>query len=99
MYIPRLRIALLFYRYHCFVPTLLWLPGIWVYSLDGLLLPLLLMKAAVNGLLWYLISTTRHDRFYYYYNLHVSRPVLFLTWFFTDLLLFGISLWATALMW
>jgi len=98
MYISRLRSALLFYRYHCVIPMLLWLPGIWLFSMDGLVLPLLLMKAAVNGLLWYFIGTMRAARFYYYYNLHVPRMVLFLTWFFADLLLFTISLWLTALM-
>jgi hypothetical protein len=97
MYFSRLRAALLFYRYYALVPTLLWLPGIWLYRLDGLLVPLLFMKAAVNGLLWYFITATDDGAFYYYYNLHTPRALLFSVWFLLDIILFTCSLWLTAL--
>ena len=98
MIVPKLRAALLFYRHYCTVPLLLIIPGAWLYMLNGLLVPLLIVKVAANALVWYFIYTIRQDGFYYFYNLHVSRTFLFLTWLLADLFLFCTVLWLTTLM-
>ncbi len=97
MYLTKFRAALLCYRYYCIVPALLAIPGCWLYMQDRFALPLILMKLATDGLIWYFISSTRGHSFYYYYNLHVSKTFLFITWLLADLLIFSTLLWLTTL--
>gem|GEM_PF-6019981 len=98
MYIARIRTALLFCRSHYHLPLLLWLPGLGLYRIDNLMLPLILMKAATNGLIWYYIVVLRGNALWYYNNLHLSNRQLFLFWTFTDLTLFTTLLWLSDLM-
>jgi len=93
----KLRAALLGYRYYCIVPLLLSVIGCGLYMYDHIAVPLLLMKLATDGLIWYFITETRGHQFYYYYNLHVSKIFLFITWLLADLAVFCLLLWLTAL--
>lgn len=88
---------MLFCRHHATVPLLLSVLGCWLYSMERVAAPLLIMKAATDRLIWYFITATRQHLLFYYYNLHVSRTMLFLSWLFTDLVIFRILLWLTAL--
>jgi len=99
MYISKIRAALLCYKYYCVVPALLAIPGCWLYMQDRLVVPLIIIKATTDALIWFFITSMRGDQFYYYYNLHVSRTFLFLTWLLADLSLFCIMLWLTTLTW
>lgn len=83
-----LRAAWLCYRHHCTVPLLLGIPAYWLYLQDGALLPILIMKTATNGLIWYFVHLSSGNRFYYYYNLHASKTLLTLFWFIADIIIF-----------
>jgi hypothetical protein len=96
MMMSKVRAALLCYRYYAAVPLLLCLPGCWLYAVERLAVPLILMKALTNVLLWYFITATAPHRLFYYYNLHVSRWFLFATFLITDLFIFRVLLWLTA---
>ncbi len=97
MYLSKVRVALLYYRYYCVIPALLAIPGCWLYALDGFALPVILMKLATDCLVWYFVSSTGANKFYYFYNLHVSKTFLFITWLLADLLIFCSLLWLTTL--
>ncbi|MCF8449968.1 MAG: hypothetical protein K9G49_08890 [Taibaiella sp.] len=97
MYLIRFQVALYCYRYYCIIPALLSLPGCWLYAQDKVLLPLLIMKAATDVLIWYFITAFRSDKFYYYYNLNVSKTFLFITWLCADLVSFCVLLWLTTI--
>ncbi|MBE2288868.1 MAG: hypothetical protein IAE95_04890 [Chitinophagaceae bacterium] len=94
----KVRAALLCYRYYAAVPLVLCLPGCWIYAMERLVIPLLLMKALTDVLIWYFITATAPHRLFYYYNLHVSRRFLFVMFIVTDLFIFRILLWLTAIM-
>lgn len=93
MYLQKLRVALMCFRRNSAVPLLLSLAGCKKYVDDGFATPLLFMKAATSCLAWYFVVQLRGDTLYFYYNLHASRRLLFITWLLADLGIFSFCLW------
>lgn len=58
----------------------------------------IMCKVITDVLVWYFICSLHRRRLVYYYNLHVSKEVLFAGLFLTDILPFSAALWITRLL-
>jgi hypothetical protein len=64
-----------------------------IYLKTGDIIAQFLTKVATDAMILYFLFSVKPSRLYYFYNLHVSRLALVLSFIFTDLLFFSFCLW------
>jgi hypothetical protein len=64
-----------------------------IYLKTGDIIAQYLTKLATDALVLYFVFSLKPCALYYYYNLHISRTTLVLSFIVTDLLFFSFCLW------
>ena len=96
MTLKQFQAAFFFYQHYWFTPLLLSVLCLILYRANGTdLWTAVACKMATNALVWFFIITFLKGKLYYYYNLHISKNLLLVSYFIIDLFLFGIGLWIT----
>ncbi len=94
----QISVLLLFYRHYCMAPALVTIACCLLYMLEPQVLPQVATKLFTNAVAMFLIAGLQQDKLYYYYNLHISKRLLFTSYLIADLLIFSACLWLTTLM-
>lgn len=96
MTLTQFKLTFLFYRYYWPVTVLLSGFCCFIYRANGDNIFAALSAKLLTGLAaWYFVTTMQGNKLYYYYNLHIPRTVLLISFLFTDVLLLLIALWIT----
>ena len=98
MNLKKLNTALMFYRCYYAAPIFISLVCCALYLFNGKdVVMQLITKLATDGLILYFL-TFREEKFFYYYNLHISKALLLISFFIFDMFIFGILLWITCIL-
>lgn len=96
MRLEQIRAGLLLYRYYFVVSALFTVLFCFVYIFtqhDAV--AALAGKTATTSVTLFFIRTLRNDTLYYYYNMHISKPLLASCYILADMLVFILCLWIT----
>jgi hypothetical protein len=93
--LQQVQAAMLFYRHHCIAPLLASLLCCRLYATNGDAPAQYLSKIAIDSALLCFIFSLKPGTLYYYYNLHISRAALVVSFLLTDLVIFSVCLWIT----
>ncbi len=81
-----------FYLHHCMAPLVVSALCCYIYWADAQFINLLLIKLVTNAGICYFVNTIHRNRLFYYYNLHISRRLLWMGYFTVDLFIFVIAI-------
>jgi hypothetical protein len=95
--LKQLRTAIVFYRHYCYAPFFTTILCCFLYARTADPLAQYATKLATDVALLYFIFSLDAAKLYYYYNLHISRVALIVSFFIIDLSAFTICLWITNL--
>lgn len=92
MSVGQMKAIVSFYRYYCVVPFLLSILCSYLYFIDGSLFAVLMIKLITGIGIRYFIISLQSNKLFYYYNQHISRILLWGSYFLFDLALLTILL-------
>lgn len=96
MLIRQIRVTFSFYKYFCLPPALLSVLFCFIYRAnEDSILVAIAAKLLTDAAIWYFLTSFYGAYFYYYYNLHISKTILLVSFFIFDMLLLIIGLWIT----
>ena len=88
--------VLLFYRHYCTAPVIISLVCCVLYYLTGTeVVEEVFTKIFTDTIVIVFMATVQKDKLYYYYNLHLSKVMLFGGFLIIDLAVFCFCLWIT----
>ena len=94
----KLKSAASFYTYYCGAPLGITLLSCYASTrIEGSLVAAITGKVTSEFVILYFVLALHSHRLYYYYNLHISRIYLLITFLTIDLLFFAAGLWITHL--
>lgn len=88
----QLKAIFTFYRHFYVVPLLINILCCYLYFVDGLLFEVIMIKLVTDVGLRYFIVTLQSGKLFYYYNQHISKRMLWISYFLTDFVLLALSL-------
>ncbi|WP_161499383.1 hypothetical protein [Flavipsychrobacter stenotrophus] len=88
----QLKAIVAFYRYYCVLPVLLSMLCCYLFFIDGSLFAVLMIKLITGIGVRYFIILLQSNKLFYYYNQHMSRTLLWGSYFLFDLALLIVML-------